>query len=349
VDPASPRKPGCMQIDPHLLSLYPVAVPPGSPSEPEEELPPLGQTADDSSPGGGSGQERAATPEATPELLAALGPTMGMVVAVVEAAAELLRGEPTPGQSVFPELPGPPAEPAPAPDVEFPAVSAATAPPPATASLPGSRESVEEGRVSEARAPRGGGAPAARPEAGPDGSSLDAEELTDEEQQEVQELKTRDRDVRQHEQAHVAAGGPYVRGGAQYEYTTGPDQRQYATGGEVSIDTSEIPDDPEATVRKAQVVYRAALAPAEPSSQDQRVASEAKQMESQGRQDITVERREETQAAQEERADEATEAEGVGGVTGEASGASDVGAAAAPDAGLDRAGEDVGQLVDLLA
>jgi hypothetical protein len=64
-------------------------------------------------------------------------------------------------------------------------------------------------------------------------------------------------------------------------------------GGEVGIDTSRVPDDPEATIRKAQVVRRAALAPAEPSPRDRQVAAEATRMESQARQEATREGAEE--------------------------------------------------------
>ena len=109
---------------------------------------------------------------------------------------------------------------------------------------------------------------------------------TSSEYKELQELKQRDREVRQHEQAHVAAGGSYVRGGASFSYQRGPDGRQYAVGGEVQIDTSEIPGDPAATIRKMQVVKSAAMAPAEPSAQDRAVAAEAAQAESQARADL---------------------------------------------------------------
>jgi hypothetical protein len=118
------------------------------------------------------------------------------------------------------------------------------------------------------------------------------EELTEEEQQQVQELTSRDREVRQHEQAHMAAAGGHARGGPSYEYTTGPDNRRYATGGEVSIDTSKA-NDPAATISKAQAIYRAALAPAEPSSQDRSVASAAKQMEAEARREMAESRRSE--------------------------------------------------------
>ena len=110
--------------------------------------------------------------------------------------------------------------------------------------------------------------------------------LTEAEQEQVDELKSRDREVKNHEQAHIAAGGSYVKGGASYEYQTGPDGRQYAVGGSVNIDTSPVPDDPEATIAKAQVVIKAALAPAEPSGQDQKVASQARQMMSDARQEL---------------------------------------------------------------
>jgi len=46
-------------------------------------------------------------------------------------------------------------------------------------------------------------------------------------------------------------------------------------GGEVSIDTSPEPGDPEATLQKMRRVRAAALAPAYPSSQDLKVASNA--------------------------------------------------------------------------
>ncbi len=125
-------------------------------------------------------------------------------------------------------------------------------------------------------------------------------ELSDEEKKIVEELRNRDREVRAHENAHKAAAGAYATGGPTYTYQTGPDGKRYAIGGEVQIDTSEVPNDPEATIRKAQTIRRAALAPAEPSSQDQRVAAQARVIENRARQELTKERREETQEKFEE-------------------------------------------------
>ncbi len=128
-------------------------------------------------------------------------------------------------------------------------------------------------------------------------------ELTEEEKREVQELSTRDQEVRAHEMAHVAAAGQYARGGANFEFQTGPDGKRYAVGGEVSIDTSAVPDNPEATIRKMQVVKRAALAPAQPSGQDRSVAAQASQKEIKARQEMHAETSESTQQAEKTKSD----------------------------------------------
>jgi len=104
----------------------------------------------------------------------------------------------------------------------------------------------------------------------------DGEELTEDERQRVQELKKIDREVRAHERAHRAAGGT-LTGGAQFTYTRGPDGQQYATSGEVSIDTGRE-QSAAATAAKMEAVIRAALAPANPSSQDVAVAAQARQV-----------------------------------------------------------------------
>lgn len=95
----------------------------------------------------------------------------------------------------------------------------------------------------------------------------------------VERLKARDAEVRAHEQAHKGAGGQYVSGGITYRYQTGPDGRQYAVEGEVSIDTSKVSGNPEATIQKARIIRKAANAPAQPSAQDRSVASQATAME----------------------------------------------------------------------
>lgn len=106
------------------------------------------------------------------------------------------------------------------------------------------------------------------------GEEVNAAGLTDAEQEVVENLKERDREVRNHEQAHAVVGGAYA-GSPTYTYETGPDGQRYAVGGEVKIDVAPIQGDPEATIDKMETVIRAALAPAEPSAQDRAVAATA--------------------------------------------------------------------------
>jgi hypothetical protein len=108
------------------------------------------------------------------------------------------------------------------------------------------------------------------------------------EQQRIAELKARDQEVKVHEQAHAALGGQYA-GPPSYEYETGPDGQQYAVGGEVRIDVSEIPNDPRATIQKMQQVKAAALAPAEPSGADRAVAAQASRTLMEAQADLAAE------------------------------------------------------------
>ena len=105
-------------------------------------------------------------------------------------------------------------------------------------------------------------------------SSKTSTELNDAEQRVVDQLRSRDREVRDHEQAHKRVGGPYASA-PTYTYQIGPDGRRYAIGGQVLIDASPVPEDPEATIAKMLIVKAAALTPAEPSSADRNVAAAA--------------------------------------------------------------------------
>ncbi|HPH94637.1 MAG TPA: putative metalloprotease CJM1_0395 family protein [Anaerolineaceae bacterium] len=169
-----------------------------------------------------------------------------------------------------------------------------------------------------------------KPQSQGQGSSA---ELSDSEQREVEDLKQRDREVRAHEQAHIAAGGGLVRGGAAYEYKRGPDDKLYAVGGEVTIDTSKE-DEPEATIAKAQRIRTAALAPADPSAQDRSVAAQASNMEMEARSELQEQKAEEASGA----------AQGSGGTgksseTGKPAGGSAAG-------GISGAGESQGSSQD---
>lgn len=104
-------------------------------------------------------------------------------------------------------------------------------------------------------------------------------------QRQLAALVERDLEVRKHEQAHQMAGGEHA-GSPSYQFSHGPDGKRYATGGEVAIDIGAIPGDPAATLAKMQQVRAAALAPAEPSSQDLSVARAATAKEALARKEL---------------------------------------------------------------
>lgn len=116
-------------------------------------------------------------------------------------------------------------------------------------------------------------------------------------QREIASLAARDREVRAHEQAHMAVGGQYA-GAAQYQYERGPDGISYAVAGEVPIDIGRAAD-PQATIEKARTVRRAALAPADPSPQDRRIAAQASRLEAEALQELNEQRRAEQAEASE--------------------------------------------------
>ncbi len=112
-----------------------------------------------------------------------------------------------------------------------------------------------------------------------------AGELSEGDLKVIRELKQRDAEVRAHEAAHLAAGS-IATSGASFSYQQGPDGARYAIGGEVSIDTSPVSGDPAATIRKADTIRRAALAPAQPSGPDLAAAASATAMAAQAQAEL---------------------------------------------------------------
>ena len=122
--------------------------------------------------------------------------------------------------------------------------------------------------------------------------SPNGEKLDPSKQQYVRELAAIDASVRAHEAAHIGAGAGVVSGGATFGYTRGPDGKMYATSGEVPISMKEGRT-PEETIQNARQIVSAAMAPADPSPQDYKVAANAAQMEAQARSEQAAERTEE--------------------------------------------------------
>jgi|GEM_PF-1941747 len=100
------------------------------------------------------------------------------------------------------------------------------------------------------------------------------EPLSQSEQALLETLRKADLAVRAHERAHLTAAGGLAKGGASFKMQKGPDGKSYAVGGEVQIDMSQAAT-PEMTMQKMRIVRRAALAPVDPSPQDQKVAAQA--------------------------------------------------------------------------
>lgn len=106
-----------------------------------------------------------------------------------------------------------------------------------------------------------------------EGAAPGGQNLDEEEKQQIEELKRRDREVKAHEQAHIAASAG-LAGAPSYDYQTGPDGKRYAIGGNVSLRSSGS-SDPATALRDAETIKRAATAPADPSSTDRAVAARA--------------------------------------------------------------------------
>jgi len=123
-----------------------------------------------------------------------------------------------------------------------------------------------------------------------------AENLSIEDYLKLSYLKNRDREVRAHEQAHLATAGQYATGGAIFTYQVGPDGNRYAVGGEVPVDISSGVTSEE-TLRKMDRIRAAALAPAEPSAADRQIAAQAMMKASQAQREILLSRQPEISSA----------------------------------------------------
>ena len=131
------------------------------------------------------------------------------------------------------------------------------------------------------------------------------QELTPQEQQQLAELKQTDAQVKAHEHAHKSTAAGLTTSGPNYEYETGPDGKKYAVAGDVNVSYQKS-SDPEVNLKNAQQLKAAALAPADPSSQDRKVAMQADREIAKARQEIM----EEQNQTEEEEETSATSAAG---------------------------------------
>lgn len=147
---------------------------------------------------------------------------------------------------------------------------------------------------------------AASEQSSPEGAAAGQQAaLTDQQESLVRELSARDREVRTHEAAHANVGGQFA-GAVSLTFERGPDGQAYAVAGAVPIDVSAVPNDPAATIAKARVVRRAALAPSQPSAADRAVAAQATALEQQASAELVAESVESSRSAIESDTDQAT-------------------------------------------
>jgi len=121
-------------------------------------------------------------------------------------------------------------------------------------------------------------------------------ELTEEDKEQIEQLRARDLEVRAHEAAHLQAAGSLAKGGAKFDYQKGPDNKSYAVGGHVDISLGKGKT-PEETIQRAEQIKRAALAPANPSGKDRQVAARASKLQLEAQEEIQTREQEQIDGA----------------------------------------------------
>jgi hypothetical protein len=123
--------------------------------------------------------------------------------------------------------------------------------------------------------------------------SSNGRKLSQEEQKEVERIKRIDREVRRRELANRAVAGEYARGAVSFEYVTGPDGKKYAVEGHINIAVRSVPNNPKATIRKAQAIRNINLTSGS-SPQGRSVSAEVARMEREARMELKTEQRKES-------------------------------------------------------
>jgi hypothetical protein len=119
------------------------------------------------------------------------------------------------------------------------------------------------------------------------------EELSAQDQREVERLAQSERQARAEERAQRSAAGGHADG-VQLRYEVGPNGERYVVAAEVPLDVTPVPGDPAATLRKMEVIIRAATS-GSPSISDRNVAAEAEQLARRARAELAAKRYAEAQ------------------------------------------------------
>jgi hypothetical protein len=127
--------------------------------------------------------------------------------------------------------------------------------------------------------------------------SANGRKLSKEEQKEVKDLERIDRQVRSRELTHRAVAGNYAKGSVYFDYVTGPDGKKYAEEGHINIDSRPVPNNPEATIRKAQAIRSVGLTPTSTSPQNRTDFAEISKIEREARMELMTEQRKVSEGA----------------------------------------------------
>lgn len=104
------------------------------------------------------------------------------------------------------------------------------------------------------------------------GLPANEQDMSERDQAALAQLRQRDAQVRQEENAHAGAAGS-IAGPIVYTYQRGPDGRMYAVGGSVSINAQTFSNDPQEARALGARIAAAANAATNPSGADMRAAS----------------------------------------------------------------------------
>ncbi|WP_445682072.1 putative metalloprotease CJM1_0395 family protein [Radicibacter daui] len=136
------------------------------------------------------------------------------------------------------------------------------------------------------------------------------------EKAQLAELRARDASVRKEEQTHAATAGVYA-GSPQYKFERGPDGRQYAVEGSVSVKISAATlSSPEKAAAALKTIQDAALSPENPSAGDLSVFTQARAAEASNRYKQSQALAQKGAAASDGSADGGTAAEDTAGSDG---------------------------------
>lgn len=92
--------------------------------------------------------------------------------------------------------------------------------------------------------------------------------------EELTALKKQDDTIKKHEQVHYSVARQYSEL-PTFQYQKGSDGNRYVVKGEVNFKMISSDDSPDAAIKKMQQIYLAALAPADPSTDDLTLAIQA--------------------------------------------------------------------------